>query len=327
MKKHILFFVLIILLVCCTLTALASDDDTVGVLTYLNMTENEYAQYSRAERTVIRQLISENAAEITADDENFISDDPTIVYYDSLNGMLMALMAEDITSIDVPLSTAAYLCNNSDYLKMPINFHPDPENTFQQSAYASLEDNFSFMLLEGKEELRGKLNTAISAMKEDGTLDALIDEYINSMVDSGEIKTVAIEQKDRETIRVGVTGSLPPMDYIAPDGSFAGFNTAVLAEISNRLDMNVELLEVDSIGRAAALSSGTVDVVFWTRTLTAEQNSHSENDAAFTDEERQVMADISDIESSINLTRGDMPDGTIITESYFSDINVPVVLR
>ena len=60
-----------------------------------------------------------------------------------------------------------------------------------------------------------------------------------------------------------MTGDLPPLDYVSEDGSPAGFNTAILAEIAKRLGKNIEVVDIDSGARAAALSSGQIDVIFW----------------------------------------------------------------
>ena len=49
------------------------------------------------------------------------------------------------------------------------------------------------------------------------------------------------------------------------DGTPAGFNTAVLAEISKRIGRNFELVSVDGAARASALTSGPVDMVFRVR--------------------------------------------------------------
>ena len=70
------------------------------------------------------------------------------------------------------------------------------------------------------------------------------------------------------SVKVAVTGDMPPIDYIAADGTPAGFNTAVLAEIAKRMKVNIELLNIDSGARAAALASKRADVVFWFRTDT-----------------------------------------------------------
>ena len=65
------------------------------------------------------------------------------------------------------------------------------------------------------------------------------------------------------TLRVAVTGDLPPIDYVAEDGRPAGFNTALLAEIGRRLKVNVEIKIIESSARTMALVSGAADVIFW----------------------------------------------------------------
>ena len=93
------------------------------------------------------------------------------------------------------------------------------------------------------------------------------------------------------TIKVAVTGDLPPLDYVSADGKPAGFNTAVLAEIGNRMLRNIELVDIDSGARAAALESNKVDVVFW------------------------AIVPISEIIPSDS----DKPAGVVLTEPYFKD--------
>ena len=60
-----------------------------------------------------------------------------------------------------------------------------------------------------------------------------------------------------------MTGDLPPLDLVLADNSPAGFNTAMLAEIAKRLNRNIEIVDIDSGARAAALTSKLIDVVFW----------------------------------------------------------------
>ena len=55
----------------------------------------------------------------------------------------------------------------------------------------------------------------------------------------------------------------PPFDMVLADGTPAGFSTAVLAEVSKRINKNIELINVDSAARASMLSSKGADVVFW----------------------------------------------------------------
>jgi ABC-type amino acid transport substrate-binding protein len=141
-----------------------------------------------------------------------------------------------------------------------------------------------------------------------------------------------------ETVKVAVTGALPPMDYVAPDGTPAGFNTALLAEISRRMGKNIELVVVDSVGRAAALASGTVDAVFWTRT-SGESNTSAilnEEERAkkretgkqeMSEEESGTLKKVDELIDFNDYGHADMPEDTIITEPYFSDVIVSVTTQ
>ena len=73
--------------------------------------------------------------------------------------------------------------------------------------------------------------------------------------------------KGKGVLRVAVTGDLPPMDCILADGTPAGFNTAFLAELSRRIGQTIELVSMSAGARQAALASGRVDAVFWTRSF------------------------------------------------------------
>ena len=137
---------------------------------------------------------------------------------------------------------------------------------------------------------------------------------------------------------MAVTGCLPPMDYVAPDGTVAGFNTAILAEIGRRIGKNIKYSQVDSGGRALALSTGSVDVVFWVRgvatgsktiNMTDEEFAayKEEMEKDFTPEEKEAIAHLDEILPRVREYTRDMPDGTIITEPYYTDIPVGVMAK
>ena len=275
-----------------------------------------------------------SAAEMFFDEEG-------IIYYDTLDAMLMALKAGDIGSFEIYQNVARYLCAENEDLTILGEFDLSKNpNSFASLLFEGiLSNDFSFLLLEENTALRDEFNTAISGMKADGTLDRLTREQIDDLLDGGEIKAEPMPVIDgAETVRVAVTGALPPMDYVAADGTPAGFNTAVLAEISTRIGKNIELLVVDSIGRAAALASGTVDAVFWTRTNSSSNlaASQSEEDLKalrevyyknVSEEEAEVFRRLEEIADFTTYGMADMPEGTIITEPYYSDMIVPVELK
>lgn len=159
--------------------------------------------------------------------------------------------------------------------------------------------------------------------------------------ESGEPEAIEFEQFEGDPIKVAVTGSLPPMDYVAADGTPAGFNTAVLAEIGKRLGKNIELLQVDSVGRALALAQGNVDVVFWTRGMPeriSNEDNPSMSKAEFetnlqelrknaTEEELTIMDTLRESLPDGLYGNRDMPEGTVNTAPYYTDMNVLVTLK
>ena len=315
---------------------------TFGTLSMLNMTEEECVAFLQA-RTQIAGLLTEEGYTEQAKYAPSIPPEGVerkIVFYDTLDALLMALNAGDIDGIDIYQSVARYLCAANDNLQMGIIFDMDKErNTFAEIALNGvLGNNFAFLMMESNAALRDEFNAAIEAMKADGTLDRLVKEQIKDLISGGEIAPIELPKIDgAETVKVAVTGALPPMDYVAADGTPAGFNTAVLAEIGNRTGKNIEIVVVDSLGRAAALASDTVDAVFWTRTSSSGQEL-----ADMTDDERKAYReeiDTSMTEEEVNLLKefrkagpasayatSDMPEGTIVTVPYFSDVIVPVML-
>ena len=316
----------------------------IGVLTMLGTTEEEMVSYFNAVVLATRAIAAEGKVNDVMENnkQEMPEEVPTeIVFYDSLDAMLMALNAGDINTMCIYNTTADYLVANNDKLVKGMSYDFDPESKDFTSMILTgvLANSFSFMMMEGREDLRDEFNAAIISMQDDDTLGKLIKEQMRDIVDGKQIETIEMPViEGAETIKVAITGSLPPMDYVAADGAAAGYNTAVLAEISRRIGKNIELVVVDSVGRAAALASGTVDAVFWTRSSDIGNKVASIQDdkyeellekriSEFSDQEKEAIAKIEENFDMREYGTKDMPEGTIITESYFRDVIVPVMTK
>jgi ABC-type amino acid transport substrate-binding protein len=300
-----------------------------GALSILNITEDEYKDMNTARFKAIR---------IITDGDRALKNSK-VVYYDNLDAMQMALEAGDIDFMEVPKSTADYLIAKND--KMQTRDRSDEIEKLEEEEQRFLErltsTGFAFMMREDSEKLRDDFDDALEDIKEDGTLDKLIKEYITDVTEGKEPTAVKFDDKGDETIKVAVTGDLPPMDYVAADGSFAGFNTALLAEIGKRLGKKIELKQVDSAARAISLSSNEVDVVFWTRVgsgrpdeeVMEEIEKRQKQHLSGEDEEKrkEVIETLDEGGSPMQRDKMDMPEGTLITDPYYTDIIVPVSLK
>ena len=349
MKKFlsVLLTVILCLSAVCT-AAVAEEVPPAGVLGFLNYDENEFAEASVIWNYLGISLISGGYVHsdimIPASDPtaalNMTAADYPVKYYDSLNSMIMGLLSGEIISFDIYSCVADYICSRNDQIVKYISYDTTSEHSaFIGEVLDRFSNGFSFMLLEDNTALRDELNQAIADMKSDGTLDALVETHINKVIAGDEPKPVEPEHFDgAQTIRVAVTGDLPPMDYVAEDGTVAGFNTALMAEIGKRLGKNIEFLPIDSGARAMNLASRSVDVVFWVRGMSTGSKTYhmtdeefaaykAETEKDFTPEEKEAIAKLDQILPREREYTRDMPDGTIITEPYFADIPVGVMTR
>lgn len=227
-----------------------------GVLTWLGTTEAEFQEGLDDLRKAVAPLLPDN--------DDFLGEDRlegyileivktrrVVRFYDSLLAMQMSLRAGEVNEIVLPEAVGEYLVRNNPKYEIAFSLNMMPST-------------ISFGFKGGNTALRDEFNTAIAAMKKDGTLAKLERKYITDM--KGEPEPAKFTDfKGAKTIRAAVTGDLPPIDFIAANGSPAGYNTAILAEIGRRLKKNVRLLSVEAGGRSAALASERADVVFWYR--------------------------------------------------------------
>ena len=174
-------------------------------------------------------------------------------FYDSLKLMQLGVESGEIEAISTYKSVADYIVSRNDKFEI-----------VPYDAINKIQDSFCFAVRKDDAALQADLDKAIDEMKADGSLDKLINDYITNVDKDKEPPKVDIPEIDgAATIKVGVTGDLPPLDLILPDNSPAGFNTAMLAEIAKRSNKNIEVVQIEAGARAAALSSNLIDVVFW----------------------------------------------------------------
>ena len=341
MKKLIsLALILTLVLTAMSVPALAEGAiKRIGVLQMLNMTEQEYAAIQKA-RAVSGEMLNEEGA-VSAENpyyDGMLDEDPEIVYFNNLDSLVMALDAGQVDAIDLNRSTAEYLCARNDGLTILMDYDVDEVTVLTDFVFNSLLNyDFSMMLLDENQALADELSEAVIAMEDDGTLEALADAYITPAL-NGEIPAVELPViEGAETIRVAVTGDLPPMDFVSADGVPTGFNVAVLAELGSRIGKNFELVDTTSDARAVALSSGNVDVVFWSRGSVGVRDMREENVSwqdlfEFEDEEDEAAAEVIDetlvpIVDFERYSDMDTPEGLTVTSNYYHDSMVLVAKR
>ena len=175
----------------------------------------------------------------------------TTTFYKNLSTMEMGLESGSVNEISTYESVAKYLLAKNPKMELV------PQHVM------SLSDSFCFAMRKSDESLKKDIDKAINAMKKDGTLDKLVKQYITD-ANADDPPAVEMPKFDgAETLKIAVTGDLPPLDLVLADGKPAGFNTALIAELAKRINRNIEIIDIDGDARASALSSNRADVIFW----------------------------------------------------------------
>lgn len=307
---------------------------SVGALNVLNMSEIDYANYVLLRTVALFALIDKDSAEKAADDDFCIPAIMKVTTFDTLDSMLMGLSSGQVCMVLAGNSVADYICSKNPGIHKHV--YADTEytaGTLSNLFSSGLTSHYAFMLPEGNTALRDEINGVLQEMSADGTMQQLVKDYITDAVTDPDTRKVEFENFDNaETIRFVVTGDIPPVDYVAEDGTPAGFNTAVLAEIGRRMQKNIQLVVSTNLSRALELESGNADVAFWTRTQDEIAN-HIKNlskdqlgDLAENAMDRRILELVSYAipRSTVrSIPFSDVPDGMITTDDYYSE---PVVM-
>ena len=252
----------------------ADKEFKLGTIKYLNVSETLLDEYFAKAASRMNQTASMSA--------------PKHIFFDNMNSMIAALESGQIDAFSTYDCVGKYLAAQNSSVELVTKGIPQ------------VSDSFCCAMLEENSALKKEFDDAILKLTADGTLKKLEKEYITD-ANFGDLPAVEMPHFDgADTIKVAVTGDLPPLDFVRADGTPVGFNTALLAAISQLVGKNFELVGIDAGARAAALTSKQVDVVFW---------------VAVPLDETLAPPDC------------DKPEGMIVTEPYFTDQIIHVQLK
>ena len=244
-----------ILLSLCLVLGLSSGawaDDYVGFLSRLKTTPEEFLMLMK------RSWATQGWVILGGDHSS-----SKAKFYESLALMQMALNRGDIEEMILPDFVAEYL------LRVSTNYEP---SCVSSSGRMSL----CFGFLKENRALLQKWNSALTYLRNNWTLAGLEKKYIKDFPADNTYDYIYGTKKktrkdritfekfpDAQTVRVAVTGDMPPADYVDAEGLPSGYSLAVLSEIGRVLRVNIVPVNVNAGARTAALVSGRADVVFW----------------------------------------------------------------
>ena len=159
------------------------------------------------------------------------------------------------------------VCIDDQVAKNFVAANPD-ELTMLDTAYT--EESYAIAVSKDNTELTEKLNGAIAELKEDGTLDAILNKYIAK--EEGATGYVSPEGTEypNGTLVMATNAAFDPYEYIE-NGEIVGIDAEFAKALCDKLgyDLHIEDMEFDSI--IAAVNSGKADFGMAGMTVTPER--------------------------------------------------------
>ena len=159
------------------------------------------------------------------------------------------------------------VCIDDQVAKNFVAANPD-ELTMLDTAYS--EESYAIAVSKDNPELTEKLNGAIAELKEDGTLDAILNKYIAK--EEGATGYVSPEGTEypNGTLVMATNATFDPYEYIE-NGEIVGIDAEFAKALCDKLgyDLHIEDMEFDSI--IAAVNSGKADFGMAGMTVTPER--------------------------------------------------------
>ena len=159
------------------------------------------------------------------------------------------------------------VCIDDQVAKNFVAANPDAL-TMLDTAYS--EESYAIAVSKDNPDLTEALNGAIAELKEDGTLDAILDKYIAKVEGAEGYTTPEGTEYPNGTLVMATNAAFEPYEYIE-NGEIVGIDAEFGKALCDKLgyELQIEDMEFDSI--IAAVNSGKADFGMAGMTITEER--------------------------------------------------------
>ena len=176
-------------------------------------------------------------------------------YFNSLADQLTALQNNKVEAVPVDEPVA----------RLSVSQNPDlailPERI--------VEDHYG-IALQKNSELTAQVNSAIAALRAEGTLEEMKEKWTGSD-DSKKVLPQFDYPGAKGTLRVAHSIAVEPMGYMGSEGKAVGYDLELMLRIGMILDYKVEFISVEFSGLLPMLQSGKADAAVGCLSITDER--------------------------------------------------------
>ncbi len=148
---------------------------------------------------------------------------------------------------------------------------------------------------EGESDVQEAINGGLGTVQEDGTYDALIEEYFGSGEDAGDVTEGTDGGTDAGTIVAGTAPGFAPFEFNNDDGELVGFDVELTEAVLARTNYEFggfETFEFASL--IPALQDGNIDLIAAAMTITDERDEQIDFSDSYYEANQAVLVRSSD---------------------------------
>lgn len=163
----------------------------------------------------------------------------------------------------------------------------NPSLVILDEAFA--DEEYAFAIAKNNAALTAEINEALAALKADGTIDSIINNYIGTDEEIGKSPYVKKDvERTKGTLVVATNATFPPYEYYEND-AIVGIDMDIMQAICDELgyDLSIEDMEFDSI--ITAVQSGKADVGAAGMTVTDERKQNVDFSDSYTTAKQVII--------------------------------------
>lgn len=163
----------------------------------------------------------------------------------------------------------------------------NPSLVILDEAFA--DEEYAFAIAKENAALTAEINEALAALKADGTIDSIINNYIGTDEEIGKSPYVKKDvDRAKGTLVVATNATFPPYEYYEND-AIVGIDMDIMQALCDEMgyDLSVEDMEFDSI--ITAVQSGKADVGAAGMTVTDERKQNVDFSDSYTTAKQVIV--------------------------------------
>lgn len=131
-------------------------------------------------------------------------------------------------------------------------------------------DNYGFAVQLEKQDLKKNIDLVVSGLKKNGVYDAMMKRWLPKSGNPGAMPDIS-STGSKGVLKLGTAAITEPFSFVDASRNIVGFDIELARYVAQKLDMKLEIVNMEFGAMIPALISGKVDMIASCITITEER--------------------------------------------------------